>query len=153
LGRVYLDERDGGMGEPRGGVADEFGFLRIGEGSLEGKVSRHSSLGKGRNMNERLVAIKITPRRAPGSTKEEEERTRVRFVREVEVLKVGEIFCVATPPRVGAGSWNFLLSCLSINEILTFILAAHISPEHYTVARTPVEPTVPYSHLTLPSWR
>jgi hypothetical protein len=114
LGRVYLDERDGGMGEPRGGVADEFGFLRIGEGSLEGKVSRHSSLGKGRNMNERLVAIKITPRRAPGSTKEEEERTRVRFVREVEVLKVGEIFCVATPPRVGAGSWNFLLSCLSM---------------------------------------
>jgi hypothetical protein len=87
LGRVYLDERDGGMGERR---ADEFGFLTTGEEILEGGLSRRSSLGKGRDINERLVAIKITPRRVPGSAKEEEERTRVRFVREVEVLKVSE---------------------------------------------------------------
>ena len=88
LGRVFLDERDGRMGSPMGAVADEFGFLTAGEENQEGKLSRRSSLGKSRNMNERLVAIKITPRRTPGSTKEEEERTRVRFVREVEVLKV-----------------------------------------------------------------
>lgn len=100
LGRVYLDERDGGMGEPS---ADEFGFLTTGEENLEGRLSRRSSLGKGREINERLVAIKITPRRVPGSAKEEEERTRVRFVREVEVLKVSEqnLTCMARHwPRV-----------------------------------------------------
>lgn len=92
FGRVYLDERDGGMGEPRGTVSDEFGFLTTGDENLEGKLSRRSSWGKGRGINERLVAIKITPRSVPGSTMEEEERTRVRFVREVEVLRVSNIF-------------------------------------------------------------
>ncbi|KAF8894791.1 kinase-like domain-containing protein [Infundibulicybe gibba] len=40
----------------------------------------------------RLVAVKLTPRRPPGATSLEAERTRVGFVREVEVLRVSSIF-------------------------------------------------------------
>jgi hypothetical protein len=103
-GKVYLDERDGEMGEPvkpSGSVVDEFGFLQVGE---EGRLSRHSSLGKAtakdREKEDRLVAVKVTPRMVQGigpkngngcaNATEEEERTRVRFVREVEVLKVSK---------------------------------------------------------------
>lgn len=103
-GKVYLDERDGEMGEPvkpSGSVVDEFGFLQVME---EGRLSRQSSLGKAtakdREKDDRLVAVKVTPRRIQGfgpkngngcaNAKEEEERTRVRFVREVEVLKVSK---------------------------------------------------------------
>ena len=103
LGRAYLDERHGEMGEP--GDAEDGG---------DGPLSRHSSLNstKGsKTWDGRLVAVKMTPRRpargggavASGNGKgrsekeragerklrrEEEERTRVGFVREVEVLKV-----------------------------------------------------------------
>lgn len=102
IGKVYLDERDGEMGEPvkaSGSVVDEFGFLQVGE---ERQLSRQPSLGKKSTKdwekNDRLVAVKVTPRRINdvgskngngcANAKEEEERTRVRFVREVEVLKV-----------------------------------------------------------------
>ena len=103
LGRAYLDERHGEMGEP--GDAEDGG---------DGPLSRHSSLNStkgGKTWDGRLVAVKMTPRRpargggavASGNGKgrsekeragerklrrEEEERTRVGFVREVEVLKV-----------------------------------------------------------------
>ena len=103
LGRAYLDERHGEMGEP--GDAED---------GTDGPLSRHSSLNStkgGKTWDGRLVAVKMTPRRparaggavASGNGKgrsekesagerklrrEEEERTRVGFVREVEVLKV-----------------------------------------------------------------
>jgi len=110
-GKVYLDERDGEMGEPvkpSGSVVDEFGFLQVGE---EERLSRHPSLGKAtakdREKDNRLVAVKVTPRRVQGiakngngcaNAKEEEERTRVRFVREVEVLKVRYFYVIC--PRI-----------------------------------------------------
>ena len=100
LGRAYLDERDGEMGEPRD--AEDAG---------DGPLSRNSSLNSvkgGKTWDGRLVAVKMTPRRPARAggvvngkgrsekeragerklRREEEERTRVGFVREVEVLKV-----------------------------------------------------------------
>ena len=121
FGRTYLDESDGDMGEPRGGSVDELGLFG-GEGLDEG-LSRQSSLGKEREKKERLVAVKVTPRRMSSSvknvnTKEEEERTRVRFVREVEVLKVrcssfcisshGTIFPYHANAACGAHDWNYI---------------------------------------------
>ncbi|KAF5317999.1 hypothetical protein D9619_012276 [Psilocybe cf. subviscida] len=152
LGRVYLDERDGEMGEPRtgGGVAESTSHderrknqstTSAGAGTgggetvdggggtpmdvdaevgLGASLSRNTSLRRTSSSSSstsasahgRLVAVKMTPRRPPrvgagsgrgmkgGSRgmaaerarerqhrKEEEERTRVGFVREVEVLK------------------------------------------------------------------
>ncbi|PPQ88682.1 hypothetical protein CVT25_010116 [Psilocybe cyanescens] len=127
LGRVYLDERHGEMGEPRDvGTASAVGVMGgnrrvLDDGDsnmsvdspvdvdddgigLGASLSRQSSLGIGNGGgkgNGRLVAVKMTPRRAnivvAGQThgtgigkerlREEEERTRVGFVREVEVLK------------------------------------------------------------------
>ncbi|KAF9533612.1 kinase-like domain-containing protein [Crepidotus variabilis] len=102
LGRAYLDERHGGMGEPLARGVDDFGFLHprhTRDGSLSGSegsiasLSRQSSIKKSRGKKDvRLVAVKLTPRRAgepltKRGAKEEEERTRVGFVREVEVLK------------------------------------------------------------------
>ena len=98
LGRAYLDERDGEMGEPRD----------VDDGGVDGPLSRHSSLGSNKGsktLGGRLVAVKMTPRRPARAgeavarsekekagerklRREEEERTRVGFVREVEVLKV-----------------------------------------------------------------
>ena len=104
FGRLYLDESDGDMGEPRGGSIDELGLFG-GQGLDEG-LSRRSSLGKEREKKERLVAVKVTPRSVTSSvknvnTKEEEERTRVRFVREVEVLKVRcSPFCIPSHATV-----------------------------------------------------
>jgi len=83
------------MGEPRDGGSP----LLLGDGLLpeDGtgmgmSLSRQSSFNKDRP-NGRLVAVKMTPRKVRGDggrrEKEEEERTRVGFVREVEVLKVG----------------------------------------------------------------
>ncbi|KAH9483657.1 CBL-interacting protein kinase 18 [Psilocybe cubensis] len=132
LGRAYLDERHGEMGEPRDvdsasasvtnvsavaaavggtGSGSRDGGMTVsdagndgGEVGLSASLSRQSSLGHASSSkgNGRLVAVKMTPRRAnaadvgqgrggAGITKqrlrEEEERTRVGFVREVEVLK------------------------------------------------------------------
>ncbi|PPQ83027.1 hypothetical protein CVT26_012065, partial [Gymnopilus dilepis] len=118
---VYLDERDGEMGEPvvisSGGGGAEYGSgSRPGsasgliDGFTQGRLSRNSSLGSSRggsvrysNSNSlgsgtgRLVAVKMTPRkprlarpadaRERKKAREEEERTRVGFVREVEVLR------------------------------------------------------------------
>ena len=59
---------------------------------LGSNLSRHSSLGSNIGTNGRLVAVKMTPRKvrdAKGKRETaEEERTRIGFVREVEVLKV-----------------------------------------------------------------
>ena len=88
LGRAYLDERHGEMGWK--GVTWE---AENGGANL----SRHSSLRSNSNngTNSRLVAVKMTPRKVRGAKgrreREEEERTRVGFVREVEVLKVSTI--------------------------------------------------------------
>ena len=100
LGRAYLDERHGEMGWKEGRVG--------GEGRENGKegghihlgpiLSRHPSLRSNsvnNSTNDRLVAVKMTPRKVRGAKgrreRAEEERTRVGFVREVEVLKVGWI--------------------------------------------------------------
>ena len=63
---VYLDERDGEMGVLR----------KEGIGDLE-------ATPRGR-----VVAVKMTAKRSIGTSLLEEERTRVGFVREVEVLRV-----------------------------------------------------------------
>ena len=63
---VYLDERDGEMGVLRKeGIGDQ-------EATPRGRV----------------VAVKMTAKRSIGTSLLEEERTRVGFVREVEVLRV-----------------------------------------------------------------
>ncbi|KAJ3514169.1 hypothetical protein NLJ89_g2523 [Agrocybe chaxingu] len=85
------NERDGEMGVPRDSEGARKGSedgLSVPDVGLTASLSRQSSLnkkGKGR-----LVAVKMTPRKAKavhGREREEEERTRVGFVREVEVLK------------------------------------------------------------------
>ena len=95
LGRSYLDERDGEMGwKEAGGVGGEVREDEVGE-----KEGGHihpgpylSSLRSNNGTNGRLVAVKMTPRKVRGAKgrreRVEEERTRVGFVREVEVLKV-----------------------------------------------------------------
>jgi hypothetical protein len=84
LGRAYLDERHGEMGWEEG-VGEERGQTHLGA-----NPSRQSSLRGG--TNSRLVAVKMTPKKVRGAKgrreRAEEERTRVGFVREVEVLKV-----------------------------------------------------------------
>ncbi|CAA7265270.1 unnamed protein product [Cyclocybe aegerita] len=91
LGRAYLDERDGEMGEPRDSEESRKGSedgLSVPDVGLTASLSRQSSLN--RKGYGRLVAVKMTPRKVKGARareKEEEERTRVGFVREVEVLK------------------------------------------------------------------
>jgi hypothetical protein len=100
LGRAYLDERHGEMGWKEGRVGGE-GRENEKEGGhihLGPILSRHSSLRSNsvnNNTNHRLVAVKMTPRKVRGAKgrreRAEEERTRVGFVREVEVLKVGWI--------------------------------------------------------------
>ena len=76
LGRAYLDERHGEMGWKER-VAGEDRTDEVHH------ASRRSS---------RLVAVKMTPRKVRGAKgrreRAEEERMRVGFVREVEVLKV-----------------------------------------------------------------
>lgn len=93
LGRSYLDERHGEMGWKEGGGVG--GEVREDEGELiylGPNLSRHSSLRSNNGTNGRLVAVKMTPRKVRGAKgrreRAEEERTRVGFVREVEVLKV-----------------------------------------------------------------
>jgi hypothetical protein len=97
LGRAYLDERHGEMGwKEGGGVGGEVREDERGEkegGLILGpNLSRHSSLRSNNGTNGRLVAVKMTPRKVRGAKgrreRAEEERTRVGFVREVEVLKV-----------------------------------------------------------------
>ena len=97
LGRTYLDERHGEMGWKEGGVGgegrkDEIGGKEGGHIHLGPNLSRHSSLRSNTGANGRLVAVKMTPRKVRGAKgrreRAEEERTRVGFVREVEVLKV-----------------------------------------------------------------
>jgi hypothetical protein len=94
LGRAYLDERDGEMGWKEGRVGVEVREDEVAEKEgehihLGPNLSRHSSL---RSDIGRLVAVKMTPRKVRGAKgkreRAEEERTRVGFVREVEVLKV-----------------------------------------------------------------
>ena len=96
LGRAYLDERHGEMGWKEAvGVGGEEREDEAGDqgGQIPRGVnlSRHSSL-RGNDTNARLVAVKMTPRKVRGAKgrreRAEEERTRVGFVREVEVLKV-----------------------------------------------------------------
>lgn len=96
LGRAYLDERHGEMGwKEGGGVGSEVREIVEKEGGhihLGPNLSRHSSLRNNNGTNGRLVAVKMTPRKVRGAKgrreRVEEERTRVGFVREVEVLKV-----------------------------------------------------------------
>ena len=97
LGRAYLDERHGEMGWKEGAVGDEVREDGVGEKEgghvhLGPNLSRHSSLRINIDTNGRLVAVKMTPRKVRGAKgkreRAEEERTRVGFVREVEVLKV-----------------------------------------------------------------
>ena len=73
---VYLDERDGEMGVLR----------KEGIGDLE-------ATPRGR-----VVAVKMTAKRSIGTSLLEEERTRVGFVREVEVLRVSLKLCVPISP-------------------------------------------------------
>ena len=88
LGRAYLDERHGEMGWRE--EEKEGGEIHLGL-----NLSRHSSLRSNNGTNSRLVAVKMTPRKVRGAKgrreRAEEERTRVGFVREVEVLKVSWI--------------------------------------------------------------
>lgn len=95
LGRAYLDERHGEMGWKEGGGVggeDEVDEKEGGLIHLGPNLSRHSSLKSNNGTNGRLVAVKMTPRKVRGAKgrreRAEEERTRVGFVREVEVLKV-----------------------------------------------------------------
>ena len=94
LGRAYLDERHGEMGWKEGeeGREDE---KEGGQVHLGPNLSRHLSL-RSNTSNGRLVAVKMTPRKVRGAKgrreRAEEERTRVGFVREVEVLKVSRFF-------------------------------------------------------------
>jgi hypothetical protein len=97
LGRAYLDERHGEMGWKEGGVEGE-DEKEGGHGHLGPNLYRHSSLRSNtvnNGTNGRLVAVKMTPRKVRGAKgrreRAEEERTRVGFVREVEVLKVSWI--------------------------------------------------------------
>lgn len=89
LGRAYLDERHGEMGWKEGVGEDREGEQK-GQTHLGANPSRQSSLRGG--TNSRLVAVKMTPKKVIGAKgrreRAEEERTRVGFVREVEVLKV-----------------------------------------------------------------
>ena len=92
LGRSYLDERDGEMGWKEGGGEvreDEVGEK---EGGHIHPGPYLSSLRSNNGTNGRLIAVKMTPRKVRGAKgrreRVEEERTRVGFVREVEVLKV-----------------------------------------------------------------
>ncbi|KAF8810050.1 kinase-like protein [Phlegmacium glaucopus] len=91
---TYLDERHGEMGWNEGMeiVGAEEGEQGE-QNHLGANLSRHSIL-RGNTINSingRLVAVKMTPRRVRGAKgrreRAEEERTRVGFVREVEVLK------------------------------------------------------------------
>ncbi|KJA21122.1 hypothetical protein HYPSUDRAFT_762105 [Hypholoma sublateritium FD-334 SS-4] len=122
-GRACLDERDGEMGLEHAHGAGPGDYLCEGEGErgvlLSSLARKPSSSAGGGARSGRLVAVKMTARRAPkgptplvrgGATgkkdarhrerervrakarREEEERTRVRFVREVEVLKVSAVF-------------------------------------------------------------
>ncbi|KAF9009510.1 kinase-like domain-containing protein [Cyathus striatus] len=113
LGRTFLDERHGEMGVPSV-VFEELSsppspasvsLSREGSTSSHGHhhvtSSRAASLKRRRSKARgRLVAVKLTPRRVAAYSfgmgkgvgredweKEEEERTRVGFVREVEVLR------------------------------------------------------------------
>ena len=98
LGRSYLDERHGEMGwKEGGGVGGEVRENEAGEKEggvihLGPNLSRPPSLRSNSGTNSRLVAVKMTPRKVRGAKgrreRAEEERTRVGFVREVEVLKV-----------------------------------------------------------------
>ena len=97
LGRAYLDERHGEMGWKEGGVRGEVVGDEVAEKEgehihLGPSLSRNSSLRSNMDTNSRLVAVKMTPRKVRGAKgkreRAEEERTRVGFVREVEVLKV-----------------------------------------------------------------
>jgi hypothetical protein len=97
LGRSYLDERHGEMGWEEGGVGgkvkeDEVAEKEGGHIHMSANLSRHSSFRSDISTNGRLVAVKMTPRKVRGAKgkreRAEEERTRVGFVREVEVLKV-----------------------------------------------------------------
>ena len=100
LGRAYLDERDGEMGWKEGGVGGEVREDEVAEKEvhLGPNLSRHSSLRSDSGTTGRLVAVKMTPRKVRGAKgkreKAEEERTRVGFVREVEVLKVSRVLFV-----------------------------------------------------------
>lgn len=144
LGRAYLDERHGVMGEPRNGGG---GLLRPptregSESDSEGMVtslSRQSSLNKTRAKHDgRLVAVKVTPRKPSGSlttrsAKEEEERTRVGFVRELEVLKVSKQYIAG--------------------ESLTISTLAYLTSQYHATARSSINPWSPYSCLALSSRR
>jgi hypothetical protein len=82
-------ERGGVEGEVR---EDEGGEREGGLIHMGPNLSRNSSLRSNNSANSRLVAVKMTPRKVRGAKgrreRAEEERTRVGFVREVEVLKV-----------------------------------------------------------------
>jgi hypothetical protein len=69
---------------------------------------RHSTLRSDIGTNGRLVAVKMTPRKVRGAKgrpeREEEERTRVGFVREVEVLKVSSVGFIFV--RFGYAIWR-----------------------------------------------
>lgn len=118
FGTRYLDERHGEMGmkllEPSTSGSDVEHSTMLFSPPISASNSVSSmDMGGEENVRKRkasrkgrLVAVKMTPRRAPGfsssggerssATKrekeEEEERTRVGFVREVEVLKVCFLF-------------------------------------------------------------
>lgn len=108
LGRMYLDERHGEMGEPRDSAEDMHkawgNGVDGGDGvGLGASLSRQASLSS--SGSSRLVAVKMTPRRVQlsgGKSKEreEEERTRVGFVREVEILKVSTLLFQFSAPTL-----------------------------------------------------
>lgn len=139
----YLDERHGKMGigrtefgvlEPSSStvISDEpnLGFTSpplTASNSLSVDVN-HGEDGVRRKSSKRgrLVAVKMTPRRAiltgSGRSKttkrereEEEERTRVGFVREVEVLKVSSFF-------ISSFSWFFSVAICCDFVMIVFAL-------------------------------
>ncbi|KAF8162810.1 hypothetical protein B0H34DRAFT_671957 [Crassisporium funariophilum] len=90
VGRAYLDERHGEMGS-RDTERSHSDNASSTLSQLGSSLSRNGSGNGGGGGYGRLVAVKMTPRRVRGAkgrrAREEEERTRVGFVREVEVLK------------------------------------------------------------------
>ena len=116
----WTPSKEGGVGEVRedevaekegGNTAEkEGGHVHLGP-----NLSRHSSLKKDVG---RLVAVKMTPRKVRGAKgkreRAEEERTRVGFVREVEVLKVSWVLFSFALGKPYGGCTRFKL----LNNIL-----------------------------------
>jgi protein-serine/threonine kinase len=102
---VYLDERDGEMG-----------------------VLRKEGVGLGGDLEAtprgRAVAVKMTAKRSIGTSLLEEERTRVGFVREVEVLRV---------------SWNKLCPNISFPNSSSHCQANHMLTLTFYFSTSPIQ--------------